>query len=249
MTEHGRKFFKKLKQLLLSRLGRRRIGLLLFGAFLAILLSFILSAGWTGTRIVKAQSPIPTPDRMAEPELPENPTQYQDGRHLYWLHCMPCHGDIGQGLTDEFRALWVDDHQDCWGRGCHGGRAMEEGFPIPRIVPAIISSTGNLPNPRSAEELYQYLDTTHPPQDPGYLTEDEYWSMTAYVLTENNHLLAGQEVGPQAEKVKLGAIILITFSIVLAILIVSFVITWIQNRRKPPTTHSQSLPTDPTAAE
>lgn len=118
---------------------------------------------------------------------------------------------------------------------------MDEGFPIPRTVPAIISSTGNLPNSMSAEELFKYLDTTHPPQNPGYLTDNEYWAMTAYVLTENDLLPAGQEVGPQAEKVKLGAIILITFSIALAILIVSSVITWIQSRSKPDTPSNSEI--------
>ena len=45
----------------------------------------------------KAASPTPTPDPLAIPLLPESPTQVDIGRNLYYYHCMPCHGDQGQG--------------------------------------------------------------------------------------------------------------------------------------------------------
>lgn len=86
---------------------------------------------------------------------------------------MPYHGDRFQGLTDEFRSLWVSNHQNCRARGCHTGRVDDKGFPIPRIVPAIISTTGKLPS-FAPERLFQFLRTTHPPQHPGYLPEDKY---------------------------------------------------------------------------
>lgn len=171
---------------------------MILGALLTMLPAFYPSLSWPGTVMVMSQSPTPTPDRLAEPALPANPTQYEQGRHLYWLDCMPCHGDRGQGLTDEFRSLWVDDHQNCWGRGCHGGRSGDQGFPLPRTVPAIISSSGDLLPYATPEALYEYLRATHPPQHPGYLAEDEYWAITAYVLTESKRLPSGQQVGPQA---------------------------------------------------
>lgn len=136
------------------------------------------------------------PDRLAEPPLPDDPTQYERGRHLYWLNCMPCHGDRGQGLTDEFREQWVEDHQNCWARGCHVGRPEDQGFPIPRTVPAVISPNGELPPFESAEALFEYLRTTHPPQHPGYLPEGEYWDIAAYVLAENGRLSPQEEIGP-----------------------------------------------------
>jgi hypothetical protein len=138
-----------------------------------------------------------TPDRLAEPPLPANPTQYELGRHLYWMNCMPCHGDRGQGLTDEFRSLWDPEHQNCWGRGCHAGRERDEGYPLPHSIPAVISSTGELPPFATAAELFAYLRTTHPPQHPGYLPEVDYWALTAYLLIENNRLAPGQELGPE----------------------------------------------------
>jgi len=107
---------------------------------------------------------------------------------------MTCHGDRGQGLTDEFRSLYVE-HQNCWARGCHAGHPGDLGFPIPRSVPAIISSTGELPPFATAEDLFEFLRTTHPPQHPGYLPEEEYWALTAYLLAENNRLMPGQVLG------------------------------------------------------
>jgi mono/diheme cytochrome c family protein len=178
-----------------------------------------------------AQSPTPTPDRLAEPFLPANPTQYEQGRHLYWMNCMPCHGDKGQGLTDEFRSLWVDDHQNCWGRGCHGGRQEDQGFPLPRTIPAIIASSGDSLLYGTAEQLFEYLRTTHPPQHPGYLPEDEYWAITAYVLTENKRLPLGQEVGPQAQTSVLGTIQPFA-ALAVVLLIVSVIIVWSRRRQK-----------------
>jgi cytochrome c len=64
--------------------------------------------------------PSPTVDRLAIPVLPDHPTQVEIGKNVYYYHCMPCHGDKGQRLTSEWRSQWVDDHQNCWGRGCHG---------------------------------------------------------------------------------------------------------------------------------
>jgi hypothetical protein len=142
-------------------------------------------------------SRLPTPDlsRLDEPPLPSNPTQLEKGRHLFWLNCMTCHGDQGQGLTDEFRSLYVEE-ADCWGRGCHAGHNGDQGFPIPHVIPAIISSTGDLPPFATAEALFEYLRSTHPPQNPGFMPEADYWALTAYLLDQNGRLPAGTVLGP-----------------------------------------------------
>ena len=136
---------------------------------------------------VHAQDPVPTPtdyDPLAQPDLPAHPTDLELGKYLFWRHCMPCHGDIGQGLTDEFRVLW-EDHQNCWDRGCHGGKRDDEGFPIPKIVPAIVTNDG-LSQFASEEELYKFLKATHPPQYPGFLEDNEYRLLSVYVFKLNN---------------------------------------------------------------
>ena len=100
------------------------------------------------------QLPTSTPasayNPLAIPTLPENPSQAEMGEYLYYFNCMPCHGDKGQGLTDAWRQVWEEDHRNCWGRGCHGGHSENEGFPIPKIVPAIIlegDALGRFSNP------------------------------------------------------------------------------------------------------
>ncbi len=132
--------------------------------------------------------PTPTVDRLAIPVLPENPTQVDVGRNLYYYHCMPCHGDYGQGLTDEFRHIWVEDHRNCWKGGCHGGREKDEGFPLPRAIPALNVTARSRELFPQIDDLYEYLRRTHPPQRPGTLSEEEYRALAVYVFT-----LAGRQ--------------------------------------------------------
>ncbi|MGE5251558.1 MAG: hypothetical protein ACM3QS_15255 [Bacteroidota bacterium] len=137
------------------------------------------------TAAAPAVSPTPTYDPLAEPPLPPNPTELELGRNLYWHWCMPCHGDRGQGLTDEFRLTWEPDHQDCWRRGCHGGRPKDEGFPIPTAVPALRAANG-LARFASLQDLDAYLASTHPPQRPGSLKPEEYQAIALHVFALND---------------------------------------------------------------
>jgi hypothetical protein len=131
--------------------------------------------------------PLPTPtyDPLATPVLPENPSPKELGATVYYHHCMPCHGDLGQGLTDAFRGVWEDEHQNCWGRGCHGGRSIDQGFPIPTVVPAVMAAEDALPGYKTPQQLFDYLESTHPPQEPGRLGEEDTWALVA-LLWEGN---------------------------------------------------------------
>src|SRR5574338_428699 len=135
-----------------------------------------------------AVSPTPTYDPLAEPPLPENPTEYELGRNLYWHWCMTCHGDKGQGLTDEFRGIWDEEHQNCWGRGCHAGHPGDTGFPIPTVVPALVSDA-RLAEFASIQELSAFLKATHPPQSPGILKDEEYHAIARFIFTLNERSL------------------------------------------------------------
>lgn len=132
-----------------------------------------------------AQQPAatPTPDRLATPVMPSSPTPVDVGRGVYYTDCMPCHGDRGQGLTDEWRAVWVEDHQNCWARGCHGSHAGDEGFPIPRTVPAVMGT--GLATFQNVDDLIGYLKHTQPPQRPGDLSDADYRAVAIYLLYEN----------------------------------------------------------------
>jgi len=136
------------------------------------------------------QLPTSTPasayNSLAIPTLPENPSQAEMGEYLYYFNCMPCHGDKGQGLTDAWRQVWEEDHRNCWGRGCHGGHSENEGFPIPKIVPAIIlegDALGRFSNPG---DLFTYLKATHPPQEPGRLADQDYQALATFLWAVNH---------------------------------------------------------------
>lgn len=130
------------------------------------------------------QTPIPTYDPLAEPIIPANPTELDLGRNWYWHNCMTCHGDVGQGLTDEFRAIWPEDHQNCWAHGCHGGGNDDEGFEIPRVVPPLVSAD-KLNQFPSQESFYSFLKSTHPPQTPGVLENKQYMAIVKFLFTLN----------------------------------------------------------------
>jgi hypothetical protein len=141
-----------------------------------------------------AQPPTPSPtyDPLAIPALPVHPTQFDLGKNLYYYHCMPCHGDIGQGLTDAWRMVWEEDHRNCWGRGCHAGRLKDEGFPIPTVIPAIIAPTNLLAKYPTLQSLVSYLHETHPPQKPGKLKDDEYLALAIFLWLSNNRPLPAE---------------------------------------------------------
>lgn len=133
----------------------------------------------------QSSSPTPTYDPLAAPLLPERPTQVDVGRSLFYDNCMTCHGDRGQGLTDEFRQVWVEDHRNCWASGCHAGRPGDQGFPIPTVVPAVISAQDALENFTTPQDLAAFLRATHPPQNPGGLSEEDYQALTAFLWASN----------------------------------------------------------------
>jgi mono/diheme cytochrome c family protein len=150
-----------------------------------LLISLCIALAWLifgfDSSVAAKQTPQPTPtlDRLATPVMPSSPQPADYGRQVYYLNCMPCHGDVGQGLTDEWRDVWEEDHRDCWASGCHGGRAGDEGFPVPRTIPAVIGAPPILGNFQTSAELLQYLKLTHPPQRPGVLSDIDYKNVTA----------------------------------------------------------------------
>ncbi|HRQ39515.1 MAG TPA: hypothetical protein PLD25_16525 [Chloroflexota bacterium] len=159
------------------------------GVVLAVVATlFVLPVGPGYTAFDPSADASPTPDPLATPELPENPTALELGRYSYYYNCMPCHGDKGQGLTDEWRQVWVEDHQNCWARGCHAGLPNDLGFPLPETIPPVMNTSSHLSRFDTTEELLAYLSATHPPQRPGVLPDDEYDALTTLLWAENGRL-------------------------------------------------------------
>ncbi|MCA9873907.1 MAG: c-type cytochrome, partial [Anaerolineales bacterium] len=148
--------------------------------------SAVAPVGTTEPAGTPTPTPLPRPnmnpdDRLAPPPTVENPTQADDGAYLYWLYCLPCHGDKGQGLTDEWRAQYPEEEQYCWNSGCHGSNPPEPyGFLIPTVVPALVGEDG-LTRFDTLGEVYYYARGAMPLEMPGRLTDDEYLAVMAFL--------------------------------------------------------------------
>jgi cytochrome c5 len=123
-------------------------------------------------------------DRLAPPPTVYPPTQADEGAQVYYQVCMACHGDRGQGLTDEWRGALDPADQNCWQSRCHASNHPSDGFVFPKYVPAVV---GPLMQARFATglDLYQYLKTRMPWQWPGTRSDEEYWQLTAHLLRWN----------------------------------------------------------------
>jgi len=130
--------------------------------------------------------PTPTFDikRLEKPNVEEEtPTQLDAGALKYWGVCMACHGDVGQGLTEEWKDAFGEEDRNCWQSGCHGPDHPPQGFLIPKekVIPAV-AITGSLTRFKNAQELHDYILASMPWWDPGQLTDEEAWQVTAYIL-------------------------------------------------------------------
>lgn len=177
-------YTKSILRLILISLG---IALLLAGLF------FDGGAAGTVTPRATAINTLTAMQRLAEPTLPVSPSQADYGAQDYWLYCLPCHGDRGQGLTDEFRQTYPPDETNCWESGCHGKRPYDNGFKLPTTIPAVIGK-GTLQKFSNAAVLRSYIFAAMPYWDPGSLKEDEAWQITAFLLRANGLWDAREEL-------------------------------------------------------
>ena len=126
----------------------------------------------------------PMSDRLEPPPTVYPPTQADQGAQVYYLVCMACHGDKGQGLTDEWRDVLNPGDRNCWQSHCHASNHPLEGFKLPEYIPAVVSP-GLLDGFGNALNLYNYIKARMPWQAPGSLTDEEYWQLTAYLIRAN----------------------------------------------------------------
>jgi hypothetical protein len=161
---------------------------------LSVLSSLLYSKSGLGAA---EATPVITPafDRLAEPTLPVVPSQADLGSVDYWLTCMVCHGDRGQGLTEEWRAVAGQEEMNCWQSRCHASNHPPEGFVLPRYAPRIMGE-GSLARFDTAAELQEFISEMMPWQMPGMLEEDAYWRLTAFLLRENGVALGTSQLGP-----------------------------------------------------
>lgn len=130
------------------------------------------------------------PDDLPSPVLPEEPSQLESGELVYYQICLACHGNWGQGLTDEWREIGFGEDANCWTSKCHAANHPPHGFEIPREMPPLLGITA-LSTISNAEELFQIIHETMPWWDPGQLTVDESLNLTAYLMDARGELPDG----------------------------------------------------------
>lgn len=126
------------------------------------------------------------PERLIAPRLPDNPTQLDCGAYQFAQICMACHGDKGQGLTEEWRAAWGREEENCWQSGCHTGANAMTGFDFPRFAPRLIGE-GALQRFETAADLHNYISTKMPWHAPGTLEDKTYWQLVAFLAASNGY--------------------------------------------------------------
>ena len=171
----------------------RNRGRLIQHAMLAVLL---LGIGfWLGILVrpidsahAQAERPnMPNMDpasRMAPPPMSDPPTHLEWGHYNYWLSCMVCHGDRGQGLTDEWRTAGNVDGENCWQARCHASSHPPEGFELPLYVPPVLGEYALL-RFQTVGDLHTYLQETMPWYAPGLLDDETYWQLATYLADAN----------------------------------------------------------------
>ena len=172
------------------RPGRARPLLLLPIIFLGLGLMLVVSSVASASPAPQtAETPLPTVtptfdfSRLDPPPTADPPGQVDDGAMYYWGVCMACHGDEGQGLTDEWRTNAFGEDANCWESKCHGPNHPPHGFEIPQEppIPALIGP-GKLARFNNSFELYQYIYDTMPWWNPGSMTREEAWAVANYIL-------------------------------------------------------------------
>ena len=149
------------------------------------------------------EEPTPQPvvidPRMDRPIVPDNPRLAEKGALIYWQFCLACHGDKGQGLTDEFRVMAYSEDMNCWQSKCHASNHPPEGFEIPHVIPPVVG-TNTLKRFVTARDLYQYILASMP-WYKSYrifnLPPEDYWAVTAYLLRENGVLSPTADLDPK----------------------------------------------------
>lgn len=150
-------------------------------------LSLVGLAGFLAQPAQAQMLPTPTSDRFAPWPTVYPPTQADQGAQEYYQRCMVCHGDRGQGLTDEWRGALDPADQNCWQSGCHSPHHPPGGFEFPKYVPPVIGA-GTLTQFKTAQGVFDFIQKAMPYQAPGSLSDEIYWQLTAYLLRANRYI-------------------------------------------------------------
>jgi len=123
--------------------------------------------------------------------------QLQAGWEVYRLWCSACHAYSGEGMTPAWISTWAPDDQNCWQSKCHHELTHpDDGFFLPHYTPAIVGK-GVLDHFGDGPTLYGYVSTLMPYQEPGVLSQDQYYAVLAQVLNMNGIDYGTEPLGPE----------------------------------------------------
>jgi mono/diheme cytochrome c family protein len=176
----------------IERVGAAGPARKLRGVWLAILLAGLIALGGLWTASASAQNVTGAAGPQATP--PTLDTQLANGENVYRLVCSACHAYNGEGLTAAWLRTWAPPDQNCWQSKCHAANHPPDGFVLPHYVPAI-AGRGTLEAMRTAQDLFAFIHTAMPFQDPGYLSQQDYWDITAHILVLNHVPVGPDPVG------------------------------------------------------
>jgi len=122
--------------------------------------------------------------------------QLQAGWEVYRLWCSACHAYSGEGLTPAWISTWGPDDQNCWQSKCHALNHPDDGFYLPHDIPAIIGP-GILDHFQDGVTLFGYVTRLMPYQEPGVLSDEQYYAVLAHVLSMNGIDYGKDPLGPE----------------------------------------------------
>jgi quinol-cytochrome oxidoreductase complex cytochrome b subunit len=188
---------------IVSRLqtSKKLLGLALFALLFGLLFGSLPVTGVFAAPIPPTATPgalPPDSPLLHQPAIPAHPLLPDQGAVLYWSHCMACHGDQGQGLTEAWRAAGFGADQDCWTSQCHASEGASPQFKFPRQAPPLVGGNA-LRRYATARDLNQHIQTAMPWWDPNSLAPNDAWALTAYLLRQNGALPAGTEFSIQED--------------------------------------------------
>jgi S-disulfanyl-L-cysteine oxidoreductase SoxD len=80
---------------------------------------------------------------------------------------------------------------------CHGDQGQGGTGPV------LIGGSKRIASYQDTARLYDYVSRTMPFDDPGTLSEQQYWDVIAYLLDENDLLPADTVLSPESEPLEL----------------------------------------------
>jgi quinol-cytochrome oxidoreductase complex cytochrome b subunit len=140
-------------------------------------------------------TPTFNPERLVQPPTVYPPAQSDTGAQIFWGMCMSCHGDQGQGLTEDWLNSFPPLEQNCWDSGCHASDAPANSFEIPQTGIPSLAGAGTLGRFSNSFELYRFIIENMPFFRSGSLTSGEAWSLTAFILRINDREVEGFLLG------------------------------------------------------